>query len=173
MEGGEHGFSRYGVLANLIKLNLAQGELCNPRGADRWYFQLGDANATDLPTFVSSYRDTLCITFVDVFVDDGEGNGVADPDLVGIEPGSNAHLERLAMPFCPPLGNLFSDKMWRNFTLLENPYVQLPEIIEELEAQEAAMELEWEAAWELQQAAEAAAAGVAAAAVVAAAPAAE
>ena len=142
-------FSRYNVMANLIKLNLAQSEMCSTQGPCYWYRQLGDDDCD--PFTGSSYRDSLGGYFVGAFIDDGDGN--ADPALLDVEVGSNEHLEYLtqrplAGSRCAPQAlrsdpdGLFGDKLLRIFSLLEEARFALPHIIEELEAQEEEFGLE-------------------------------
>lgn len=129
-------FSRYNVMANLIKLNLAQDELCSSHAPSYWYDRLGDPLCD--PFGGSSYRDTLCTYFVDSFVDDGMGDGDSDPALAGVEVGSNTHLVHLTKRSSrmPLSVGLFGDKLLRNFLLLEAARASLPQIIKELEEQE-------------------------------------
>jgi hypothetical protein len=134
--GRKRPFCRFNVMANLIKLNLAQRELCSSYGPSYWYDQLGEPFCGSFEG--SSYRDSLNNFFLDAFVGDGYGEGQADPALTGVEVGSNAHLTHLTLR----AGNthlsqsLFGDKLFRNFTLLEAARAQLPGILQDLKVQE-------------------------------------
>ena len=99
VRAGAKTFSRYGVMANLTQLVIAQSELDNESGPCYWYDQLGEADCQ--PWSGSSYGNCLTATFIDPFVDDDKGYGQADPALAGVEVGSNAHLQYLAS--CRPI----------------------------------------------------------------------
>ena len=135
--GKPHAFSRYNVMANLIKLTLAQNELCSSYGPSYWYDRLGEPDCS--PFEGSSYRDSLTTFFVDVFVGDGDWMS-ADPALAGVEPGSNAHLKRLTARTnsVPLTAALFGPKLLRNFLVLKKARLELPSILQRLkEAEEA------------------------------------
>jgi hypothetical protein len=137
-KGKPFAFSRYNVMANLIKLTLVQQELCSSSGPAYWYDRLGEPDCD--PFTGSSYRDSLSAFFCDAFVDDGEGGGEADPALAGVEPGSNAHLELLTARAnsVPLTAALFGPTLLRSFLVLEEARQALPSILLRLETQEQA-----------------------------------